>query len=199
MGFQETFDRAMCGGFDGVTSEERDRAVRDLVEVASVAGAAVSLQPVPIPFLDTALLIPIHVGLVQAIGRVYGHTLDRKTVIEMLGTFGVSLVSQHVIRSAVRLIPGLGWVVGASMGYAMTYAIGDVADHYFRTGRGVTAAELKSRFERTYQAKRTEKEAAHADDRSLKRKLEQIKDAFDGGLLSPEEYARMKEQILAGF
>lgn len=199
MGFHETCERVMNGGYDGASEVERDRAVRDLVEVASVAGAAVSLQPVPIPFLDTALLVPIHVALVQAVGRVYGHTLDRKTVVEMLGTFGVSLVSQHVIRSAVRMIPGLGWVVGASMGYAMTYAIGDVADHYFRTGRGVTSAELKSRFERIYRAKRSEKESEHADDASLKRKLAQLKEAFDSGLLSPEEYARMKEQVLAGF
>lgn len=199
MSLRETVDRIMTQskGFDDATDEEKTRAVRELIEVASVAGAALSLQPIPL--LDTALLLPIHVALVQAIGRVHGYELDRKSVLEILGTFGATLLSQHVVRSAVRLVPGIGWVMGASMGYAMTYAIGEVADHYFRTGRGVASSDLRQMFETTYANKRAEKTAAHAADQTLKQKLQQLDEAFAAGLITKEELQRLKEQILKSF
>ena len=197
MGFAATCERVVTSGFDGASAVERDGAVRELVLGASVAGAAACVQPIPL--LDTVLLLPLHATLVQAIARVHGYELDKKAVVEILGTFGVSIVARHAIRSAVRFIPGLGLIVGASMGYAMTYAIGEVADHYFRSGRGIPSSELRTLFEETYRTKRAEKERAHADDRSLKRKLEQLREAFDAGFLSGDEYAKMKEELLAGF
>ena len=51
--------------------------MRDVTVVCSVAAAAAAVQPVPL--LDIALLAPIHVGMVQAIGQVHGHKLDTKS------------------------------------------------------------------------------------------------------------------------
>ena len=197
MAFAETFARIMSSGYADSSDAERNAAVRELVTVASVAGAAVSIQPLPL--LDTALLVPIYVSLVRGIGKIHGYALDTKAVLEVLSSFGASLVAQHVVRSAVRLVPGFGLVVGASMGYALTYAIGEVSDHYFRTGRGISNAELREMFGRAYEKKRAEKASVHADDRSLRTKLEQLKDAFAAGLLTEIEFGKMKEQILAEF
>jgi uncharacterized protein (DUF697 family) len=195
--YKETLDRILQGDFDRASPEERAEAVRDVINVCSVAAGAVTFQP--IPFLDIALVSPIQIAMVQAIGRVYGHRLDQKAIIEMLSTFGASLLAQNAIIAAAKFIPFAGWVVAISMAYALTYAIGEVADHYFKNGRGVSAEELKSMFDRVYHEKKKEKQEAHEGNDELKDKLEKLKRARAEGILTEEEFERKKQELLQGF
>jgi uncharacterized protein (DUF697 family) len=195
--YKETLDRILQGDFDSASPEERAEAVRDVINVCSVAAGAVTFQP--IPFLDIALVSPIQIAMVQAIGRVYGHRLDQKAIIEMLSTFGASLLAQNAIIAAAKFIPFAGWVVAISMAYALTYAIGEVADHYFKNGRGVSAEELKSMFDRVYHEKKKEKQDAHEGNDELKEKLEKLKRARADGILTEEEFERKKQELLQGF
>jgi uncharacterized protein (DUF697 family) len=187
----------MDGDFGNATDEDKTTAIRELIEVASIAAAAVTIQP--IPFVDTALLAPIQIGMVQGIGRVHGLSLDKKSILEILSTLGASILAQNVILAAAKFVPFLGWVVGPSMAYALTYAIGEVSEMYFGSGRGLPAADMKSMFERVYKAKRAEKEEANKGNATLKQKLEQLTEAFRAGLLTEEEYNRKKEELLKAF
>ncbi|MGZ3421214.1 MAG: DUF697 domain-containing protein [Polyangiales bacterium] len=197
MSYLETIRKVMDGDYENAPQAEKDAAVRDLIKVCSVAAAAVTIQPIPL--LDTALISPIQIAMVQAIGRVHGYKLDRKSIVEILGTFGASLVAQNVIMAAAKLIPFAGWLITTSMAYALTYAIGEVSDHYFRNGRGVPQSELKDMFKRVYEQKKAEKQRANEGNATLKDKLEQLKRAHESGLLTQEEFAKKKEQLLAGF
>ena len=85
------------------------------------------------------------------------------------------------------------------MAYALTWAIGDVSDHYFKNGRGVPQGELRDMFKRVYEQKKAEKQAAHKSDDTLKSKLEPLKKAYEAGLLTDEEFARKKEDLLRAF
>jgi uncharacterized protein (DUF697 family) len=162
--------------------------------VCSVAAAAVTVQPVPL--LDIALLAPIHVGMVQAIGQVHGYKLDAKSVVEVLATFGGAIVARSVIGSVVKIIPVFGWAASASMAYAMTHAVGEVSHGYFACGRGMSSAQLRSLFRSTYEAKRAEKNEATRANETLKEKLRQLTEAYEAGLLTEEEYRRKKEDVL---
>ncbi|MGZ3451618.1 MAG: DUF697 domain-containing protein [Polyangiales bacterium] len=197
MSYLETIRKVMDGDYENAPQAEKDAAVRDLIKVCSVAAAAVTIQPIPL--LETALISPIQIAMVQAIGRVHGYKLDRKSIVEILGTFGASLVAQNVIMAAAKLIPFAGWLITTSMAYALTYAIGEVSDHYFRNGRGVPQSELKDMFKRVYEQKKAEKQRANEGNATLKDKLEQLKRAHESGLLTQEEFAKKKEQLLAGF
>ena len=88
-------------------------------------------------------------------------------------------------------------MIAPSMAYAMTWAIGEVSDRYFagKVGDG----DLRKEYERVYQAKRAEKEASHRGNESLKRRLEQLKEARAAGLLTEEEFNRKKEELLKSF
>jgi uncharacterized protein (DUF697 family) len=194
MGYLETLARVMHGNFDHATDAEKLGAVRDVTLVCSVAAAAVTVQPVPL--LDIALLAPIHIGMVQAIGQVHGHKLDAKSVVEMLATFGGSIVTRGVLGSVVKVIPVFGWAASASMAYAMTYAIGEVSHCYFASGRGLSSAQLRNMFRSVYDAKRTEKADSAKTNETLKEKLRQVTDAYEAGLLSEEEYRKKKEDVL---
>jgi uncharacterized protein (DUF697 family) len=197
MGYTETLKRVMEGDFKDASDQDRAHAIKEVIEVCSIAAGAVAVQPIPL--VDIALISPIQIALVQAIGRVHGVKLDSKSVLEILSTLGASLVAQNVIMAAAKLIPFLGWLVGISMAYALTYAIGEVSDLYFRTGRGISSEELRAKFESVYKAKRAEKEAANKGNETLKSKLEQLKEAYGSGLLTEEEFHKKKEELLKGF
>jgi uncharacterized protein (DUF697 family) len=196
MGYLETVARVMHGNFENATDAEKLAAVRDVTVGCSVAAAAVAVQPVPL--LDVALLAPVQIGMVQAIGQVHGHKLDAKSVVEMLATFGGAIVTRSVLGAVVKVIPVFGWAASASMAYAMTYALGEVSHCYFASGRGMSATELRSLFRSVYDAKRSEKAHAAKANESLSDKLRQVTDAYESGLLTEEEYRKKKEEILAG-
>jgi uncharacterized protein (DUF697 family) len=194
MSYADTLGRVMGGDYKDATAVEKALAVRDLVQVCSIAAGAVAVQPIPI--LDIALLAPIQIGMVQGIGRIHGYDLDRKSVVEILSTFGASLVAQSVIMTAAKLLPFFGWAAALSMAYALTYAIGEVSDHYFKTGRGLSSEDLREMFEKVYRRTKAEKEASAKADGGLQAKLDQLAKAFEMGLLTEEEYARKKEEVL---
>jgi len=195
--YLETLNRVMEGDYDDATDEEKREAVKDVIQVCSAAAGAVAVQPVP--FVDTILISPIQIAMVQAVGRIHGSTLDRKSVLEILSTFGASLVAQNVMIAAAKFVPFAGWAVAIAMAYALTYAIGEVSDYYFSHGRGVAPDDLKTMFKRVYKEKKKEKTDAHKDDETLKEKLEQLQEARAAELISEEEFERKKEELLAGF
>ena len=132
--YKETLRRVMKADFADASEEEVAQSLKEVKEVCSVAAAAVAVQP--FPFIDVALLSPIQIAEVQAIARVYGHRLDKRSVLEILSTFGASVLAQNAVIGAAKLIPFAGWALGISMAYALTYAVGEASDYYFRTGRG---------------------------------------------------------------
>lgn len=196
--YKEVIDRVLAGDYDDATESERREAVQRVIQLSALAAGAVAFQPLPL--LDTVLISPIQIAMVQAVGRIHGHKLDEKSILEMLSTFGASILAQNVILSAVKFIPFFGWLTGISMAYALTWAIGEVSDYYFREGRGVTQQELKERFQEVYSRKKSEKEASlkQAGGERLKDRLAQLQEALDAGLLTQEEFDRKRMDILAG-
>lgn len=195
--YAETFQRVLSGDYQDATPEERALAVREVVEMGSAAAAAAAIQP--FPFLDAVLITPIQIGMVQAIGRVHGHRLDQKSILEILSTFGASVLAQNVIVSSAKLVPFAGWIAAPAMAYALTWAVGEVSDHYFKHGRGVAPDELREMFRKTYRSKKEEKVAAHKANGSLKQRLEELREAREAGALSEEEYEAKKAEILRDF
>ncbi len=196
--YADTFQRVLSGDYADATDEERAEAVREVIEMGSAAAAgAVMLQPLPL--IDAILISPIQIGMVQAIGRVHGHQLDKKSIIEILSTFGASVLAQNLIVSSAKLVPFAGWVAAPAMAYALTWAVGEVSDHYFTQGRGVTPDELRDMFKKVYRDKKDEKVSAHAGDQTLKQRLQQLQEAREAGMLSDEEYEAKKAEILASF
>ncbi len=195
--YMDTIRRVIESDYKDATDAEKEAAVTEVIQLCSAAASAVTVQP--LPFVDIALLSPIQIVMVQAIGRVHGHTLDTKGVLEILSSFGASIVAQGVIMTAARFVPFFGWLVSISMAYALTYAIGEVSDYYFRHGRGVPAGDLKDMFDRVYKDKKKEKEKSHGKNTTLKQRLDQLKEAFKEGLLTQEEFDAKKEEILRQF
>lgn len=197
MSYAATLARILDGDFDTDTPEARKAAVGEVIQVCSVAAGAVAVQPVPL--LDVVLITPIQVAMVRAIGRIYGHRLDEKAIVEMISTFGASIVSQNLVMAAAKLVPFAGWVASIAMAYGLTWAVGDVAAWYFESGRGVAPEDLKTRFRKVYKQKKDEKMGAHKGDRTLKRRLDELTETYKAGHIDEATYEAMKQKILSDF
>jgi uncharacterized protein (DUF697 family) len=148
VGFSEAHRRSLDGEFDDASEEDKDRGANELARAAEVAVSVVTLQP--LPFLDPAFVTPIQVGLVRGLGRIRGYVLDRPDALELLGRFGITLVTQHCVIAAAKFVPTLGTIASVSIAYSLTHAAGEVCDDYFRGGCTMSPVEMHAAFERLY-------------------------------------------------
>jgi uncharacterized protein (DUF697 family) len=146
--YKDSLQKVARGKLDEAGDDERRQAVQHVIQTASVAAAAVALQP--LPFVDPLLLTPIHIGMVQAIARAYGHRLDRKSALEKLRAVSSSLLTQNVAITGAKFVPTLGWLYAASVAHALTFAVGDMTDRYFRGGRNMLPAEMRKMLRQIY-------------------------------------------------
>ncbi len=111
--------------------------------------------------LASIAILPLQLRLVYQIGRRHGQQLDVAQVKDLAATFGLSAAAQSVQGAAIKVIGGLtggllgGLVggasrvaVGAVMSFSTTYALGHVAEQYYKQGRKLSMADLRALFDR---------------------------------------------------
>lgn len=71
---------------------------------------------VPIPFSDATLLVPMQITMMSHITAIFGVSLDRASVVTILGaiggTSGATYLGRYIVSNLVKLIPGAGTVAG---------------------------------------------------------------------------------------
>lgn len=141
MSWLDTLEDIRKKDFSKATKEERDKAARDVVNMASYACAVVAVSP--IPFSDAVLMLPVQSAMVMTVGHVYGRKLtqaDAKDLILELGTTaGVAMLARQGIKA---LLPVVGALLTVPAAFAANWAIGRVAMEYF-SHPGMTREQLK--------------------------------------------------------
>ncbi len=135
-----------------VDEAELDRAILN----ASVINGALELLP---ESLSTMAIIPLQMKLVYRIGQAYGFDLDRGHIKDFLATAGVGMTSQFLEQAGRKLLGGLLGKIGGGLGrglgnqavssgmsFASTYALGQVAKHYYAGGRTLSTQMLKDSY-----------------------------------------------------
>ncbi len=116
--------------------DEHERA-RSVTERSSLWCAAVSIEP--IPWLDLAVQLPIQLRMVMEIGKIYGFEINssraHKVLLELTGVVAYSYVTRNIARGFLKFMPVVGGLLNAPITYAGTYALGHVAERYFRAKR----------------------------------------------------------------
>ncbi|BEG56933.1 GTP-binding protein [Helicobacter sp. NHP21005] len=87
--------------------------------IAGYTTAAAAIGATPIPFSDFALLAPTQIAMIIHISKIYGVDLSQGVVEQLLGVFVGVLGVGYAVRAAVggvlKLIPGVGSVVGGTI------------------------------------------------------------------------------------
>ncbi|MEM9696061.1 MAG: hypothetical protein AAGA56_26190, partial [Myxococcota bacterium] len=129
--------------------------------VASMCGG---LAFTPIPVADIGPITSLQASLVIAIAYIGGRELSRESAAEFVGALGVNLgvgmALREAARAAVKLIPGAGGLVSASVAFAGTWAVGAAAEAYFIDQKNMEAAK------RRWREVKREGEQAHERDRA---------------------------------
>lgn len=115
---------------------------RDLARIIAnrAATIAVTVGLAPIPFSDALLLMPLQGMMVTGIAYVAGQPWDRRAALEWLGSVGLmggaAIGLRWGAQQLLKLVPGAGTLVSASIAGAGTLAIGRSAIAYFIDGPG---------------------------------------------------------------
>ena len=117
-------------------SHER-REVEALVRQRAALCAAIALEPVPL--LDLAIVLPLHLEMVVKIGKIYSFELStaraREIVLEFGGAVALTYATRTAARSLLKFIPVLGPVLNAPMVFTSTYTLGMLTERYFLARR----------------------------------------------------------------
>jgi uncharacterized protein (DUF697 family) len=199
-----------------------DSAVSQLVERCGYAVAALTI--LPIPGSEWLGVMPLHVGMVVAIGNHHGHELTKESAVDLVAqigtTVGASLVGSRLATTAAKFaLPGLGGLLAAPFMFASTLAIGAVADQWFRNDGSLSEADMKAVYQRTVKeaksafqsdkmrdpdvvseaenaVKAADGTVVPAEDPDPVARLKKAKDMLEAGLIDDEEFAALKARIL---
>jgi uncharacterized protein (DUF697 family) len=87
-----------------------------------------------IPGADFPALTLNQIRMVFRIATAYGEQIDRDRALEVLAVVGSGLGFRALARSALGLVPGVGWAVKGGVAYAGTQALGRAAVAFFERG-----------------------------------------------------------------
>jgi uncharacterized protein (DUF697 family)/GTP-binding protein EngB required for normal cell division len=71
---------------------------------------------IPIPLLDSAVLVPILSGMVTKILAVYKLSLSDNVVVHVIKSIWAQILGKTAVRSGLKLIPFVGWFASAAAG-----------------------------------------------------------------------------------
>lgn len=175
-------------------AQDPDADAARVIRNYSIAAAAAAVQP--IPMVDLALLTPIQVGMVRSIAMIYGQPLGLRNALELLGTFGGSMLAQHAVMASAKLAPVAGLPIAISVAYALTYAVGETSKVHFQRGPLLSNANLREVFRRVYRKQRGAARQA-ARDEHLVNELRRLAEARRGGQIGEAEYERRKQELIS--
>ena len=129
---------------------------RSIINNAVLNGA---LELLPQSWASMAI-IPLQIKMVHGIGKAHGYELDQGHIKEFLAAAGVGLTSQYLEQFGRKLLGGLlgkaagrsigklgGVATGMAFSFASTWALGQVAKHYYAGGRQMSTQLLRDSFQ----------------------------------------------------
>lgn len=123
---QKTFIAVQCANLE--LKKGKAQAV-----VAASAVTAAATGAVPIPFSDAALLVPEQIAMLASITAIFGIPMQQGTLMAIvsstIGTAGTTVLGKTLVSNLLKLIPGVGTVVGGvisgAAAAALTAALGE--------------------------------------------------------------------------
>ena len=96
---------------------------RRFISAAAVSAAATAAAP--IPFADAAALAPIQLSMMGKVAATYGINLKVMLSAQAVSQLATQIAGKALARSVLKLIPGAGSVINASVAAGLTIATGE--------------------------------------------------------------------------
>ncbi|MDH4248740.1 MAG: SHOCT domain-containing protein [Deltaproteobacteria bacterium] len=183
---QDTLRRLLSGDFSGLTPQQRQHRVEQIISASAMA--AMGLAVVPIPFLE----LPVLAAMVQAIARVHGVKAPARRVLwRLLASLGGGLA----LRQGLRFIPLAGSLPLVSRVYGTTWALGHTANILYASEAALPREALRRQFEETLNS-RTATQARRMAETDFPRRFQELAKLRSAGLITEEEFQRKRRELL---
>lgn len=106
----------------------KSQKIHTIIHGASGAAAAAGAGLAQIPGSDNAVITPIQVAMIIAIGEVHGQQLSKAVALSTLSAASAGIAGRTLSQFLVGWIPLYGNGVNATTAFAITEAIGWAAD-----------------------------------------------------------------------
>jgi GTP-binding protein Era len=184
-----------------VDTKLKERRIRALIYSKAGVCAAVALAPIPVA--DILILTPIQMAMVATIGYFHGVEVTADRATELMGVMGAGVGLREAARQLVKLVPGYGMVVSASIAFAGTVALGETANFWFTRRMKVDAQDLKELFTRTAARAKDEytleSNGANLATTDVRARIDALRKKLEAGEISQAEFddavARLGESV----
>lgn len=96
---------------------EKRKQAQAAIATAAVAAAGVAASP--IPFSDSALLVPTQLGMIAGITAIYGLDINKSILTAFLSTTlgagGATILGKTIVSNLIKMIPGAGSLAGGAI------------------------------------------------------------------------------------
>ena len=172
--------------------------------IQSHVGFALGAALIPLPGVDLLAVSAVQLNMLRTLAKIYGvGFIDAlgKNIISAVATGGAARLG----ASLIKVIPGVGTVIGELsmpvLSGASTYALGRVVSNHFHQGGDLDNLDLVSA-RRGYKteirsARQVAEELRQPDTDGPLDKLRKMADLHQAGIISDEEFQRLKDRLLA--
>lgn len=166
---------------------------------------------VPIPIADIFAVGALQLDMIRQLCRAYGVPFSETQGKAIVSALTSSTLAKAGARSLIKLVPGLGTLIGgitvSIFNGASTYALGEVFKRHFETGGTILDFDVeglknmyKEKFEKGKEVAKDinqempEKEAPEKSTEMVD-KLKELAALKEQGVLTEEEFTEMKKKL----
>ena len=193
--------------FSEMNQEEKAQRANDII--INHVGFATSAGLIPIPGADLAAVTAVQLNMIRQLAKQYD--------IKFMDNIGKNLITAvagssvaRVAASLVKIIPGVGTVVGemsmAAMSAASTFALGKMFARHFANGGTLDNFDIRSSKKVYEEELKNGKKVVDTEGIStttttddLVTQLKKLSELKDAGVLSEAEFQQMKSKLLEKF
>ncbi len=100
-----------------------DVRAKQIILTAAVAAGGAAFQPLPnVP--DAALIAPIQTAMIVSLAKLNGYDITPADAFKLVGPVIGTMAGRLAFEQIMKLIPGVGSVLGATVAAAITLSLG---------------------------------------------------------------------------
>lgn len=112
-------------------THKQKKACTKIITTASVSAGGVGAGLAQVPLADSAVITPIQIGMIVALGRVFDIRVSESAAKGIIGSAGASIVGRGTVQLVLGWVPILGNIINTATAAGLTEAIGWIAVAHF--------------------------------------------------------------------
>lgn len=124
----------------------RSSKVKSISAHKWITGASISagaIGAMPVPGSDIVPLTGLQVGLIVKLSALYDKPIQKKAAMKIIVATIAGGLGQNAFRQGVKLFPGFGSIVGASVASVITFGLGQTVKYALENNIDITPENLK--------------------------------------------------------